>query len=206
MAEKIIIAIPIGKNHQIDIRAAGFCAAMNRYHSVKWMWSVSHYPEMGRNAIIEKQLSDPELTHIFFLDTDTVPPIDAIPKMLKVDKPFVSAVTPMICGNEHVWNVKTIDDPDKWWPRAIELPNKPFITKHAGGSCLLIRREVFEAVKWPWFKTIFQEMDKDDVAKKEGEDTYFCNRARECGFDVWVQPDVKCSHYNYINLLTYNFL
>lgn len=203
MDVNIKIAVPIGKNHQIDIRTAAWCAAMHRCQEVAWMWSVSHYPEMGRNAIIQQVLEqEPTVTHLFFVDTDTVPPIDALKKMLDLNQGFVSGMTPMISTKQHLWNVKHKGS-EQWIDRDAEIPAQPFKAEYVGGSCLLVRRDVLEAIGWPWFKTIFKQMDSNLVAKEKGEDMFICDRARECGFDLWVHPDVKCSHYQYINLLTF---
>jgi GT2 family glycosyltransferase len=199
---KIVIGIPIGKNHLIDMRTAAFCASVSRHPQVSWCWAVSHYPEMGRNVLIENHLKDNDMTHMMFVDSDTVPPDDALVKMLKIDKPFVSGVTPMFCGNELCWNIKRPDKPDTWWERDNPLPKEAFTTNHVGGSCLLIKREVFEKIGWPWFKTTFKPLGDDNIAKSVGEDVFLCDRAIESGYEVWVHPEVLCKHFNTIDLLT----
>jgi GT2 family glycosyltransferase len=158
---------------------------------------------MGRNAMIQKVLEEePDVTHLFFVDTDTVPPIDAIAKMLKLDQPFVSGMTPMISTKAHLWNVKHKGS-DLWISRDKDVPDEPFEAEYVGGSCLLLRRDMLEKIGWPWFKTIFKKMQNDLVAKEKGEDMFICDRAREEGYSIWVHPEVRCAHYQYINLLTF---
>lgn len=200
---KIVISIPIGKQQLIDMRTAAFCASVSRHPQVKWCWAVSHYPEMGRNVLIEQHLKDNEMTHMMFIDSDTVPPNDALVHMLDADKPFISGITPMFCGGELCWNVKKEGSAEIWWERETPFPDKPFTTHDCGGSCLLVKREVFEKIGWPYFKTEFQPLDgNNNIAKKTGEDIYFCRRARDCGYEIWVHPKVLCRHYNTIDLLT----
>lgn len=199
---KIIIAMPVPKAPIIDIRAAAFCAALSKNPMFKWVWSLSHYPEMGRNAIIEFQLRDPEVSHIFFIDSDTVPPPDAVWRLFNMNKPIAAGITPMIIGGkEHAWNVK-VDG--KWLKRNEPLPNECFKASHVGGTTILIKREVLEKIGWPWYKTEFTQLQTDLRCIGRGEDVFFCDRAAECGYDIWINPEVISDHYNYINLLTMN--
>jgi len=57
-----------------------------------------------------------------------------------------------------------------------------------GAACLLIRREVLEKVKEPWF--VF---NSDGL----GEDMNFCNKAKENGFRIFVDFSVMCGHLIY---------
>jgi len=56
----------------------------------------------------------------------------------------------------------------------------------------LIKKGVFEKIERPWFET---KMVK--YAGKEHfvtEDVYFCLKAREAGFKLWLDPTVKVKH------------
>jgi glycosyltransferase involved in cell wall biosynthesis len=55
-----------------------------------------------------------------------------------------------------------------------------------GTGCMLIKREVLETVGSPWFKC------HDGSAG--GEDFYFCEKAKEAGFEVWGDFSVQCNH------------
>lgn len=60
-----------------------------------------------------------------------------------------------------------------------------------GTGCMLIKREVLEAVGHPWFKC--HEMTAG------GEDFYFCERAKQEGFEVWGDFSVQAHHeYRYV--------
>lgn len=49
---------------------------------------------------------------------------------------------------------------------------------------MLVRRAVFEAMSPPWFR---------HVSEIETEDVYFCERAREVGFNVFVDTETRLS-------------
>lgn len=56
----------------------------------------------------------------------------------------------------------------------------------AGAGCILLRREVLEAVGRPWFKS-----EKGDGAR---EDAFFCDRVREEGYGVMVDFGMCAKH------------
>jgi hypothetical protein len=56
---------------------------------------------------------------------------------------------------------------------------------------MLVRREVLQAVGWPWFEYIY-----DKNGGRTGEDIFFVNRVKECGFEIWVNPVIKCKHFH----------
>jgi hypothetical protein len=59
------------------------------------------------------------------------------------------------------------------------------------GFCL-IKRGVFEKMPRPWFLTSVLEINGHP--KLVSEDVYFCLKAREAGFKVWIDPTVKVGH------------
>lgn len=105
----------------------------------------------------------------------------------------------------------------------MEYPETGFVmAQGVGAGCLAVRREVFEVVKASHLKK-FSEMEEliahkiryDGRAKKafawlleyartlspwfefldkKGEDFYFCERARDAGYMIFVNLDVKCEH------------
>lgn len=195
---KIILATPVGST--MHVQTAAWCASVSRHAEVKWVWAQTPTPELGRNAIVQIQLEDPEVTHFFFLDSDTVPPMDALPRLMLMDRPVAVGITPIVVGGTHCWNVGT--DPI-WMPREEPLPEEPFTVDHVGGTTLLIRREVMEAVGFPWFRAEWQRVSAEKVELcKEGEDVFFSRRIRECGYEIWVNPEVQCHHYKTVDLLT----
>ena len=78
-----------------------------------------------------------------------------------------------------------------------ELPSKekPFEVDAGGAGCVLIKRKVLEAIKWPWFKWI----EREDGSQMS-EDIYFFKKANAVGLKVIVDPTVICNHFKEINL------
>lgn len=61
----------------------------------------------------------------------------------------------------------------------------------AGGAGMLIRRNVLEAIGYPWFS------NSDGVTTDE--DMEFCRRAREAGFTIWLDVDLAIGHLGIVN-------
>ncbi len=60
----------------------------------------------------------------------------------------------------------------------------------AGTACMLIQREVFDELGFPWFRWPADLFEGDN----RGEDLDFCDRARKLGFKIMVHADVRCGH------------
>lgn len=58
-----------------------------------------------------------------------------------------------------------------------------------GCGALLVKGEVLRKIKPPWFK--IQSSDKVYF----GEDIWFCQKAREAGYKVWVATDIPIGHF-----------
>lgn len=176
----------------------------------------NHPVDLARNLIVETVLDNPDATHLLFLDADMTFPILAAERLLKADKDIVSgtyfarADTP----TPHVYDFARTDEEGVDWyrtkatefaewvkttPGVADQGNESIFPQHlikadaVGAGCLLIRREVLEAMHdeygdqaYPWFK--------NREGSKGGEDFEFCRRARAIGFDVWADFGVQCNH------------
>ena len=56
-----------------------------------------------------------------------------------------------------------------------------------GMGCMLVKRQVYEAVARPHFSVTWN----DDYTNLVGEDIYHCNKAKEAGFDIWLENDLS---------------
>lgn len=174
--------------------------AMDAQQLGKYDYSI--YPTMSvqpvdnaRNHIVEEFLKT-DCTHLFFVDSDTIPPANALAKLLAADKDIISGLTPII---EHDANRKN-DSQGFYRKYNVVGMNDKFINEYiglveakvAGSSCILIKREVLEAIESPWYR--FQYQDDNGKHVVIGEDILFCIKAREKGFKVWVDSSIICGH------------
>ena len=67
----------------------------------------------------------------------------------------------------------------------------------AGSACLMVHRRVLEALDPPYFKT---ELDADGIHIADSEDFFFCRKAREAGFSLWLDTDRVCGHFKTLDM------
>lgn len=162
------------------------------------------YTHSAENLLVHRMLSEtPDATHMFMCEMDMVVPLDVIPKLMALDKPIVSGlyflrngegqpclyvpapITPALNKYAHT-------------PVTMFPTETPFKLAKAGGcpglGCVLIRREVFEAILPPWFDL---KENRPETSEGYGSDMFFYTRVREAGFEVWVDPTVRCAQMDY---------
>jgi hypothetical protein len=121
---------------------------------------------------------------IWFVDDDNVPRPDTLERLLAHE---VDIVQPLVMCRHDLTRPACLSDLDG---RLGSLAMGPGLKKVAavGTGGMLVRRRVFETVPPDWFRFI-QEFNR-----VQGEDVYFCRRAREHGFDVWCDFDTPMGH------------
>ncbi len=200
MKPKILIGIPtMGSMHTFLAMTVLQWMAQAQ---LKGDINMSIYPTMAvcpvdnaRNEIVEQFLQS-DCTHLFFIDSDTIPPMDALYKLLSHDKDIVSGITPII---EHDANRKNESNGyyKKW--NAVDMndkftePNVGLIQiKGCGGSCVLIKRAVFEKMPKPWYRFLYKDDRGKDIFM--GEDTHFIAKAIGLGFKAYADTSVIAQH------------
>lgn len=144
--------------------------------------------DQARNEIV-KEFLQTDCTHLFMVDADTIPPTEAIEKLLNQKQPFISGLTPIIDGgNAKIRKYNAVDLEDKEI-----LPNTGVhISRGVGASCVLIDRKVFDYVKPPYFRFIFE----DDNGREcfVSEDIYFISKLIQANITPLVDSSVVCQH------------
>ena len=157
----------------------------------------------ARNLCVEEFLKQ-GYDYLFFVDDDTVPPRDALLKMLALKKKFVTGVT---C------NLKECSDGMlRPAPMVFKYDNKQkksdgykSITKSsgigridgAGLSCALIHKSVFKNMKQPYFTERFVAAKGK---KTLGEDFMFCQKLDKMKIEMWCDYSIHCSHHKQVKI------
>lgn len=139
----------------------------------------------ARNKIVQNAI-DNKMSHIMFIDSDMYFEPEAINKLLEHDKDIVAGLyyrkLPPHQPNITERKGDLLRFP-RVWPK-----NKPFKIFAAGTGFMLIKTSVFEKLEEPWF--YFASLGDQYM----GEDIYFCKKAGDAGFDVWVDPTIEIGH------------
>lgn len=152
----------------------------------------------ARNAACMKAL-DMGAEYLFFLDSDVVPPRDAVVRLLKHRKPIVSGMyrrrSPPVSVPVMIKNGIWVTD----FP-----PNQLLEVDVCGAGCLLIRRDVLE--KLPpqrpqagkhWFDWRVDCGGAVPGGANLSEDFTFNVHAKQYGFPTFVDTSVRCRHIGY---------
>jgi hypothetical protein len=190
----VIIGAPIPNDRAIDVCTCLWIEHKKRLSNMMALYECSRFASHGRNNVCYKTLEYlPGATHVFFIDKDVLPPVDAIERLLAHDKDIVVGATP-IFKDQPVWSVmkydpnETIDNIFTPIPYA-DLPKKLFRAHHFGGTTVLIKRHVLEKMQYPWYQDVFAP-----GAILLGQDLFFTAKAKQMGFELWCDPTVQCEH------------
>lgn len=178
---KIAIGIPTNRG----FRAKTALSLVNLIAHSKFDYSF-FFPTFGFNTAesrnwIAAQAIKNDCTHIWFSDDDMAYPPDALKRLLAHGKDIVGAAysvrqVPKAYVIEYAESVRSDEELDK----QTEL----FKCNALGGGMLLIKTEVFEKVPQPHFGYKWTP----EGAVKMSNDWFFCEKARQAGFEIWCDP------------------
>ncbi|MGI9298578.1 MAG: hypothetical protein ACR2QC_11885 [Gammaproteobacteria bacterium] len=165
------------------------------------------YTSSSENQQIAGFLAQQNATHLFWTESDMILPDDAILKLLEIDKPIASGVYFLRDGwgqpclyKQVVKMRKRRREKEAEWqlyshtPVTIFPQDEPFKLGDSkssgvpGFGCVLIKREVLEAMTPPWCEI---------SEGKHGSDMYFYKHACDAGAEVWIHPGVMCGQIDY---------
>jgi len=195
MGRPILVGVPLGADYKIDARIAGTLAIWDLEENVEVYYASTPFPTLGRDKVAQyAKYRIPTPTHILFLDADILPRKNTLERLIRHDKDIVMGVYPISQNGSIKWSVSREECFDGI--PIEELPRNLFKIKAGGFGVTLIKFEVLQKLEWPYWKNIFVPGDVE-----KGEDIYFCDKAREAGFDIWCDPKVKCNHIRITSLL-----
>ena len=198
--ETIYIVIPsMGK---LRMEVAGFMMRIvddSRFNIIR-DWSAGKPSEDARCQAITRFLSRPDLDYLMFVDADTCPPDNILD--------LISYGCDIIGGLYHSFQF------NRPFPLAFErlagddcyrgitpLPENDLVEVDAtGAGCLIIKRCVLETFRDSGIFPFHREYGEDGTVFR-GEDVYFCRRAQEMGFKIYVHTGYRCSHFKEVDLL-----
>jgi hypothetical protein len=132
-----------------------------------------------RNGIVETFLRDPKLEWLWFVDSDMTIPRGSFGRLWNHHLDVVSGLYVRRSPPFGLVLERLEGAPAEFQAGGLE-PASMF-----GCGCLLVRRSVFERVPPPWF---------EHPRPGEGEDWYFCEKAKRAGIELWCDTGVQPGH------------
>jgi GT2 family glycosyltransferase len=141
---------------------------------------------LNRNGLTTIML-DKGLDWILYVDDDQIFEPDTLLKLLSDNKPIISGT---YCAKHFPF------PPHVYWqsesgdvvPRNIIGESGLLSVGSVGAGCLLVRREVIEAMECPWWT--LGQIHRD----KWGDDVDFCRRVHKAGYEIWIDLDAPVGH------------
>jgi len=209
----IQVAIPTNRN-VVDFRLAGWLYGLKAedFGGKKPELIFNHQQpvDANRNKIVYNFLNNTEHDWLLFLDDDMIPHKGFdVKKLINSGKKVVSGLTvvmakgvpsPLIMkkleGNDEVrYRTFNVSDLEEDGTSLVEVDG-------VGTGCLLIHRDVLEAIKPPWFR--FQFTENGEL--KLSEDYTFSNKVREAGFKMFIDCEAIVGHAKNVDLYDLNKL
>ena len=162
----------------------------------------------ARNVGVEQMLAG-DYEWLFFLDSDVVPPSDAILRLRNHRQPIISGV--------YHRRSPPVGEPvmmkhGRWYG---EYPANSIIdVEYVGAGCLLLHRSVFDGPNKlpmhrpgkPWFDWRVDMKGWMHPELCTSEDYSFCRMARDCGYRILVDTSIQCKHIGYAEAHRGSFL
>lgn len=135
----------------------------------------------SRHSLVVAALKD-KCTHILFLDADMTFPQDTAIKLLMRDKKIVGV-------NATTRSYPTMHIAHDLEGKRVDSRKKHGLQKvqHVGMAVMLINTEVFQKMTPPLFMMEWIP----DIQAYCGEDVYFCAKAQQAGYDIWIDHDLS---------------
>ena len=185
---KILICIPA-----MDMVATGFSQSLAMLqkggNETAIMFEVGSLIYEARNKLA-KQAIAMGADYTMWIDSDMLFKPDTMIRLLAHDAPMVSGAYFRRSPPYHLVAFDECDAETRKWTD-LPLPTETVKCGGVGFGCVLIKTEVLFEVA-ARYKTWFEPFNGF------GEDLSFCWRARQCGYDILLDPTITCGHVGHI--------
>ena len=185
---KILICVP-----SMDMVASGFAQSLAMLqkggNETAIMFEVGSLIYEARNKLA-KQAIAMGADYTMWFDSDMIFQPDTMVRLLEHNAPIVSGAYFRRSPPYHLVAFDECDVTERKWTD-LELPTETVKCGGVGFGCVLVKTEVLFEVA-ARYKTWFEP------ANNFGEDLSFCWRARQCGYDILLDPTITCGHVGHI--------
>lgn len=205
--KKLFIGLPaydFKVSVKLAINLAEFCVKAQQHGIQVQISNVSGCSVVARvRNIIAGQFLESDADHLFMVDSDMSFNADDIIRLLawSQTKPVVAGIGVARKKEKVFFSMLDQDEENN-----IQMDKMGLVkAKRVGTGFIMIQRKVFEVLRdsHPEWMYHDQNSDKDLYSFFDfkstpdgyiGEDYTFCDRAREHGFTVWIDPTIKLGH------------
>ena len=184
---KILIAAPTFETIEPEVFKAIY--NLRSEHELHFDFVKGYDCAVARNEIARLSQAG-GYDYVLMIDSDTIAPPDTLELMLEPPVDICLGVCPRKNTKDGKTAIVKLGAPeyhDNYYYR--DLPEERTLVKGGGFACALVKTNVFTQMDMPWFQYV-----TNNDGTTLSEDYYFCMNARAFGFDIWMDPRVKCGH------------
>ena len=155
------------------------------------------YIDDNRNALVNHNGSQKKrqcvggFDALLFSDLDVRFGVHDVLRLVGHNKPIVGGAY-LSRGDAHFVEAGLFGLPGEVKFRYTKLEQGLKKVDFVGAGFLLVRRQVFENLDFPWFRRFV--LEKGDCAVNVGEDLAFCIAAKAAGYDIYCDFDLSLTH------------
>lgn len=145
--------------------------------------------------------------YIMWIDSDIVFTTEQFLKLLKHNKPIVSGLYLMDGGKQYAtvkdWDIDFFKKNSYFeflTPKSVDTwkkqnPGKLMSVEYTGFGFMLVKKGVFEKLKYPWFSPIYEKNTiGPNITDFCSEDVSFCKKVLQKGFKIYIDPTIVVGH------------
>ncbi len=191
----VFVCIPTASDIRSETTEAAFRICARHAGGAEFRAVHAQPTDFCRNECVRLFLASPH-RHMLFIDSDVVPPDDALEVMLAAGRPVVCGIYPLMLAHSTICTSVARRGANGTYDFLGDFESEPFEVDAGGMGCCLIERSVLEGMEFPWFK-----FEQRTDCRLIGEDVYFFEKAAKQGYRPLVVPQIQCSHLRTVDLL-----
>lgn len=137
---------------------------------------------------------------ILWIDSDISFAPEDVLRLYDSDKDIVTGAYMLANGSAAVY--KTLGKQGMSHETVVTLED-PIKVEGCGFGFVCVKSGVFESLSRPWFQQVMHYVEQNGERidfPLVGEDLSWCKRARDAGYDIWLDPKVKVTHHKTVQL------
>ena len=208
VGKKLFIGLPAYDfkiSVKLAISLAEFCVKAQAHGIAVQLGNISGCSVVSRaRNSIAKMFLESDCDHLLMVDADMVINADDIFRLLAFNstRPIVAGIGCARKKEKVYFSMLDQDEEGNVMMDSMGLVR----AKRVGTGFIMIHRQVFETMKanhpeWEYFDhnhecnmMAYFDFKLDQTEGYMGEDFVFCERARQDGFTVWIDPTIKLGH------------
>jgi GT2 family glycosyltransferase len=180
METKIAIALPTNRGLKPKTLQSLMELVAYKPYSYEILVATEGFNTAENRTWLVAQAGKRDCTHVFFVDDDMIYEKDTLEKLLAHDKDIVGARYANRRGSGEVIG---------YLGERVE-GEELFECAALGGGCVLVKMDVFKKLPQPWFWYKIAPTG----AVLMSHDWFFCELARNNGYQVWCDPTINPGH------------